>query len=638
MNIRRRLFFTYLILIILFILYSLFMFYMSRLRNTMDSHITAVYKVKNIWNEILIAMNNIPVHWDNGKSYDTFQEKESAFQNELDILAATIQTYFLYPGSLKNHLTNLKRIWSEARISLANVTKGINNPDFKLAVKQLETKSGLQRLNHLWNELSALNTLDDIKKAHAVKKVIDAVEFFPIYGETFIRLYNTIIESISRIYDNNIRLQNKISTGFFIVFLITFLFSSLLFTHSIVKMYYDIKVLPETGRGYINEIITIYPSEDHGPCKRTAGHYHTNTSFEIHYVLKEEVIFLLQKYNNNGPGWMPVVYSLKAKEGDWLIIPSDYGHTFFNTSNREAQVYNYIAPGAVLENRTLSRKKSPQYIIANTKDGLVFRQNSIQNYNHPIQLPRTMMPVDFFREFLEKDNQNTHRCYQLYDWIKKAGISDALHGYLDVLKKYISFQFLIVTGPPRAARICCITQEGKLYDSPEIFDITGSSKEPPEFNSKRPPELPGKWLDVNIPLKIAVSENGHTMHPYVERLFKPAVNRNIIRYFGCSRLYRALLFFIRNYKENFKVADLANEVYYSENHCKKWFKEQTHKSIIKFRNDMRIEKAKEELTRGSSAIQRIAYDLGFCNQSAFNNIFKTKTGSTPDEYRKKYGL
>lgn len=57
-----------------------------------------------------------------------------------------------------------------------------------------------------------------------------------------------------------------------------------------------------------------------------------------------------------------------------------------------------------------------------------------------------------------------------------------------------------------------------------------------------------------------------------------------------------------------------------------------------FVNDMRLEKAKELLTKGSLEIQTIlavALDSGFNSKSTFNRLFKLKTGITPSQFVKQ---
>ncbi len=60
-------------------------------------------------------------------------------------------------------------------------------------------------------------------------------------------------------------------------------------------------------------------------------------------------------------------------------------------------------------------------------------------------------------------------------------------------------------------------------------------------------------------------------------------------------------------------------------------------SFFNFINDLRIEEAKKLLVERSSnkTVLEILYTVGFNNKSAFNRVFKEKTGVTPTEFRRK---
>lgn len=93
---------------------------------------------------------------------------------------------------------------------------------------------------------------------------------------------------------------------------------------------YDITVIPpaKIGKEYI----------------KTFGHYHPiaedNLSYtEIYEVLKGEAIYLLQKEENSV---VVDVLAVKAKEGDKVIIPPNYGHVTINPSNKELWMANWV--------------------------------------------------------------------------------------------------------------------------------------------------------------------------------------------------------------------------------------------------------------------------------------------------------
>ncbi|WP_435163393.1 helix-turn-helix domain-containing protein [Paenibacillus glycanilyticus] len=65
------------------------------------------------------------------------------------------------------------------------------------------------------------------------------------------------------------------------------------------------------------------------------------------------------------------------------------------------------------------------------------------------------------------------------------------------------------------------------------------------------------------------------------------------------------------------------------------FRQMTGMSFVEFRNDQRIQLAKQLLAASSDKIARIALDIGYEDLSHFNHVFKKLTGETPSHYRKR---
>ncbi len=96
------------------------------------------------------------------------------------------------------------------------------------------------------------------------------------------------------------------------------------------KLRFDLTIIPPNriGREYI----------------KTFGHYHPiaedNLSYaEIYEVLKGEALYLLQKEEK---GKIVDVIAVKAREGDKVIIPPNYGHVTINPSNKELKMANWV--------------------------------------------------------------------------------------------------------------------------------------------------------------------------------------------------------------------------------------------------------------------------------------------------------
>ena len=67
------------------------------------------------------------------------------------------------------------------------------------------------------------------------------------------------------------------------------------------------------------------------------------------------------------------------------------------------------------------------------------------------------------------------------------------------------------------------------------------------------------------------------------------------------------------------------------------FKEATGLTPQQFMMRSRIEQACEELRETDRPLSDIAYELGFCDQSAFTAQFRKRMALTPKKYREQYG-
>ena len=65
---------------------------------------------------------------------------------------------------------------------------------------------------------------------------------------------------------------------------------------------------------------------------KTKGHEHSNNYGELYIVLEGRAIYLMQKCQNNQ---IKDVYAIKAKKGEVVIIPPQYGHIAINPSEKE---------------------------------------------------------------------------------------------------------------------------------------------------------------------------------------------------------------------------------------------------------------------------------------------------------------
>ena len=91
-------------------------------------------------------------------------------------------------------------------------------------------------------------------------------------------------------------------------------------------------------------------------------------------------------------------------------------------------------------------------------------------------------------------------------------------------------------------------------------------------------------------------------------------------------------------KENKAIMreELASQVFLSPDYMAKVFKKETGKRISDYLSEVRLQEAKCLLTDTTRSISDIASSLSYSNFSGFSRMFKSETGLSPAEYRKKH--
>lgn len=93
-------------------------------------------------------------------------------------------------------------------------------------------------------------------------------------------------------------------------------------------------------------------------------------------------------------------------------------------------------------------------------------------------------------------------------------------------------------------------------------------------------------------------------------------------------------FISENYKNPLSVEDMARQASMSKFHFSRQFKRQTGYSPYEYLTKCRIDKAKHLLKKTSSPIKDIAFQVGFESESNFIASFHSKTGMSPNKFRK----
>ncbi len=100
---------------------------------------------------------------------------------------------------------------------------------------------------------------------------------------------------------------------------------------------------------------------------KTKGHYHIGNFGELYKVLAGEGIFLMQKKD------LSDAYFVKAKRGDYVKIPPNYGHTIINHSKKTLKIANWVSKDC--QSDYLSIEKMGGFCYYYTINGWVKNKN-----------------------------------------------------------------------------------------------------------------------------------------------------------------------------------------------------------------------------------------------------------------------
>ncbi len=235
MKIRQRIFLSHLALVGVFLVFLGSYVAIGVVRTQTDGDLTRLYRVKSSWGDMLMSMNNIVNNWDDGRSFSLFLKRLDDFQTDLTALHNNGGLRFYYSGKLRTNIDSLYRIWTLAQDNISQVIAGIDSSDFQRVVQQVTREPGLQRLNHLWVTLFYTGNESQRADAYAVRQVLDAVEFFPIFSDTMTRQFDVIVSGTTDVYNRVVRVQLALSISFFALFLVLYFAFSFFFTRSISR-------------------------------------------------------------------------------------------------------------------------------------------------------------------------------------------------------------------------------------------------------------------------------------------------------------------------------------------------------------------------------------------------------------------
>ncbi|MGO8695578.1 MAG: helix-turn-helix domain-containing protein [Rectinemataceae bacterium] len=105
---------------------------------------------------------------------------------------------------------------------------------------------------------------------------------------------------------------------------------------------------------------------------------------------------------------------------------------------------------------------------------------------------------------------------------------------------------------------------------------------------------------------------------------------------GSAALDRSRVYVDEHYAEGFDVEALARVAYVTPSYLSRLFRKHLGTTPMRYRNSVRVEKAKHLLLIKSASVEEIADALGFEDTRYFSRLFKSKTALTPSQFRKKY--
>ena len=101
-----------------------------------------------------------------------------------------------------------------------------------------------------------------------------------------------------------------------------------------------------------------------------------------------------------------------------------------------------------------------------------------------------------------------------------------------------------------------------------------------------------------------------------------------------NKISNALDYIEMNFASDITISELARLCNLGECMFRRYFKEYTGTSPVKYRNRLRISKAYDYLVTEGLPVSEVMELTGFYDASYFNKIFKSIIGKTPSECRK----
>ena len=103
---------------------------------------------------------------------------------------------------------------------------------------------------------------------------------------------------------------------------------------------------------------------------------------------------------------------------------------------------------------------------------------------------------------------------------------------------------------------------------------------------------------------------------------------------GDERIEKMLQYISKNYQEDLKLEDLAEEFNFNYHYLSAYFNQQMKEGFSDYLNRLRIEKACQLLKESNLSISQVSSQVGYSEHSYLCRVFKKITGKTPSVWRR----